>query len=49
MEEAERFAGEARAFETAKGDLAERLLQALEAAEREGGDIRGRSPRRYWW
>jgi uncharacterized Ntn-hydrolase superfamily protein len=32
----------ARAFETAKGDLAERLLQALEAAEREGGDIRGR-------
>jgi uncharacterized Ntn-hydrolase superfamily protein len=32
----------ARAFETAKGDLAERLLAALEAAEREGGDIRGR-------
>ena len=32
----------ARAFEAAKGDLAERLLQALEAAEREGGDIRGR-------
>ena len=32
----------ARAFESAKGDLAERLLQALEAAEREGGDIRGR-------
>ena len=32
----------ARAFENAKGDLAERLLQALEAAEREGGDIRGR-------
>lgn len=32
----------ARAFESAKGDLAERMLQALEAAEREGGDIRGR-------
>lgn len=32
----------ARAYEAAKGDLAERLLQALEAAEREGGDIRGR-------
>ncbi len=32
----------ARAYEAARGDLAERLLQALEAAEREGGDIRGR-------
>jgi uncharacterized Ntn-hydrolase superfamily protein len=32
----------ARAFEAGKGDLAERLLLALEAAEREGGDIRGR-------
>ncbi|MGH7674116.1 MAG: DUF1028 domain-containing protein [Gemmatimonadales bacterium] len=32
----------ARAFETAPGDLADRLLAALEAAEREGGDIRGR-------
>jgi uncharacterized Ntn-hydrolase superfamily protein len=32
----------ARAFEGARGDLAERLLQALEAAQREGGDIRGR-------
>jgi uncharacterized Ntn-hydrolase superfamily protein len=31
-----------RAFEASKGDLAERLLAALEAAEREGGDIRGR-------
>ena len=30
------------AFESAKGDLAERLLTALEAAESEGGDIRGR-------
>jgi uncharacterized Ntn-hydrolase superfamily protein len=32
----------AKAYESTKGDLAERLLAALEAAEREGGDIRGR-------
>ena len=32
----------ARAFETAQGDLAERMLAALDAAESEGGDIRGR-------
>ncbi len=32
----------ARAFETESGDLAERMLAALEAAERAGGDIRGR-------
>lgn len=32
----------AAAFRDAKGDLVERLLAALEAAEREGGDIRGR-------
>lgn len=32
----------ARAFESAQGDLAERMLQALEAAEHVGGDIRGR-------
>jgi uncharacterized Ntn-hydrolase superfamily protein len=31
-----------RAFETAKGDLAERMLAALDAAQNEGGDIRGR-------
>jgi uncharacterized Ntn-hydrolase superfamily protein len=31
----------ARAFESAEGDLAERLIAALEAAQREGGDIRG--------
>jgi uncharacterized Ntn-hydrolase superfamily protein len=30
------------AFRAASGDLAERLVQALEAAEREGGDLRGR-------
>jgi len=29
------------AYENAEGDLAERLLQALEAAQAEGGDIRG--------
>jgi uncharacterized Ntn-hydrolase superfamily protein len=32
----------ARAFETTKGELVDRLLAALEAAEQEGGDIRGR-------
>jgi uncharacterized Ntn-hydrolase superfamily protein len=32
----------ARAFETRKGDLADRLVAALEAAEKEGGDIRGK-------
>jgi uncharacterized Ntn-hydrolase superfamily protein len=30
------------AFRSARGDLAERLLAALRAAEREGGDLRGR-------
>ncbi|MBI9071278.1 MAG: DUF1028 domain-containing protein [Melioribacteraceae bacterium] len=32
----------AKAFENAHGDLAERMMLALEAAENEGGDIRGR-------
>jgi uncharacterized Ntn-hydrolase superfamily protein len=32
----------AGAFESARGDLAERMLAALDAAERAGGDIRGR-------
>jgi len=32
----------AKAFRETKGDLAERMLAAMEAAEREGGDIRGR-------
>jgi uncharacterized Ntn-hydrolase superfamily protein len=31
----------ARAYESATGDLAERLLAALDAAQAEGGDIRG--------
>jgi uncharacterized Ntn-hydrolase superfamily protein len=42
MEKASVWPAMARAFETGSGDLAERLLLALEAAEREGGDIRGR-------
>lgn len=32
----------ARAFESASGDLAERLLAALEAGQEAGGDVRGR-------
>ncbi len=32
----------AKAFKTTKGSLAERLLAALEAAQKEGGDIRGK-------
>jgi len=31
-----------RAFESASGDLADRMLAALEAAEKAGGDIRGK-------
>ena len=31
----------AKAYETSKGDLAERLLDALEAGQRAGGDMRG--------
>lgn len=32
----------AHAYETTKGDLADRLLAALDAAQKEGGDIRGK-------
>ncbi len=32
----------ATAFESAEGDLAERMMVALEAAQKEGGDIRGK-------
>ena len=32
----------AKAFEGAEGDLAERMMQALDAAQGEGGDIRGK-------
>ena len=42
MEKATVWPAMARAFERAKGDLAERLLAALDAAEWESGDIRGR-------
>ena len=31
----------AKAYETTTGDLADRMMDALEAAQREGGDIRG--------
>jgi uncharacterized Ntn-hydrolase superfamily protein len=36
------WAAMAAAYESAEGDFAERLLAALDAAEGEGGDIRGR-------
>jgi uncharacterized Ntn-hydrolase superfamily protein len=42
MEKATVWPAMARAFEATRGDLAERMLAALEAAEAEGGDIRGR-------
>jgi uncharacterized Ntn-hydrolase superfamily protein len=42
MEKASVWPAMARAFETARGDLASRMLAALDAAEAEGGDIRGR-------
>jgi uncharacterized Ntn-hydrolase superfamily protein len=42
MDKATVWPAMARAFESAQGDLTDRLLAALEAAEREGGDIRGK-------
>ena len=42
MEKASVWPAMARAFETAQGDLADRMLAALDAAEAEGGDVRGR-------
>ena len=36
------LAGDGPAFESAKGDLADRMLAALDAAQAAGGDIRGR-------
>jgi uncharacterized Ntn-hydrolase superfamily protein len=42
MESATVWEAMAQAYESAQGDLAERLLAALEAAEGEGGDLRGR-------
>jgi uncharacterized Ntn-hydrolase superfamily protein len=41
MEKATVWGAMARAYEAARGDLAERLLAALDAAQQEGGDIRG--------
>ena len=42
MEKESVWGAMSKAYENAEGDLAERLLQALEAAEQEGGDIRGK-------
>lgn len=42
MEKDTVWAAMAQAYRQTRGDLAERLLAALEAAEGEGGDIRGR-------
>ncbi len=42
MDKASVWPAMARAYETTQGDLAERLLAALDAAQAEGGDIRGR-------
>jgi len=42
MDQATVWPAMARAYENARGDFADRLLAALEAAEAEGGDIRGR-------
>ncbi len=42
MEKATVWAAMAEAYESSDGDLAERLLKALEAAQAEGGDIRGK-------
>lgn len=36
------WAAMAKAYENTKGDLAERMMAALEAAQAEGGDIRGK-------
>ena len=42
MDKATVWPAMAKAYENSKGDLAERLLAALEAAQNEGGDIRGK-------
>src|ERR1035438_1617691 len=42
MDKATVWPAMAKAFRSAKGDLADRLLAALRAAQAEGGDIRGR-------
>jgi uncharacterized Ntn-hydrolase superfamily protein len=42
MEKSTVWGAMARAYEAAEGDLVDRLLAALDAAQAEGGDIRGR-------
>jgi uncharacterized Ntn-hydrolase superfamily protein len=42
MEKSTVWSAMARAYESSEGDLAERMLAALEAAQAEGGDIRGK-------
>lgn len=42
MEKSTVWSAMAKAFENSKGSLAERMLIAMEAAESEGGDIRGK-------
>ena len=42
MEKATVWPAMAKAFENSKGSLAERMLLAMEAAQKEGGDIRGK-------
>jgi uncharacterized Ntn-hydrolase superfamily protein len=42
MDKAAVWPAMARAFESAPGDLTDKLLAALEAAQQEGGDIRGK-------
>ena len=42
MEKKTVWSSMANAFEKASGDLADRMMASLEAAEREGGDIRGK-------
>ncbi|MBN1482218.1 DUF1028 domain-containing protein [candidate division KSB1 bacterium] len=42
MEKATVWHAMARAYESAKGDLLDKLMAALEAAQAEGGDIRGK-------
>jgi uncharacterized Ntn-hydrolase superfamily protein len=42
MEKSTVWSAMAQAFENTKGDLANRMLAALEAAQKEGGDIRGK-------
>lgn len=42
MEKSTVWGAMAKAYRGTKGDLAERMMAALEAAEKEGGDIRGR-------